>query len=294
MNTRFVSVFCRCRARVKAENVVDAEILPEIIWWSGKVWQANAAAVNYINRIVSGSSFIDAAPPIVVDALHEKITKLERIKKKLVRTQLHGHLMKEHLRSNVIQVVLQLRNEPAIFIEDPKYRNNFSCVANQCSRHWMVPGIDTALRHITKLEKEIDDLAKEILEDTALTNAHQALKALEKTSKEFTYIEQKKKLDKLAKDIVKYDKTYTYPYLDEDYYKQDQSGKFVNRADQKENFSRSGSSAGSAVQSAAVELHQIVNPDWFPYGPMRGAIGRSKMDDILHISRHVGQACGLH
>ncbi|KAJ1194051.1 hypothetical protein NDU88_003346 [Pleurodeles waltl] len=85
----------------------------------------------------------------------------------------------------------------------------------------MVLGIDTALKHITKLEKEIDDLAKEILEDTALTNARQALEALEKTAKEFKYFTQKKKLDKLAKDIAKYDKTHTYPYLDEDYYKQD-------------------------------------------------------------------------
>ncbi|KAJ1128634.1 hypothetical protein NDU88_007009 [Pleurodeles waltl] len=93
----------------------------------------------------------------------------------------------------------------------------------------MALGIDTALEHIAKLEKEIEDLAKEILEDTALTNARQALEALEKTSKEFTFITQKKKLDKLAKDIAKYDKSSTYPYLDEDYYKQDQTGKFVNR-----------------------------------------------------------------
>ncbi|KAJ1141379.1 hypothetical protein NDU88_007712 [Pleurodeles waltl] len=93
----------------------------------------------------------------------------------------------------------------------------------------MVLGIDTALEHITILKKEIQDLAKEILEDTALTNARQALEALEKTAKEFTYITQKKKLNKLAKDIAKYDETYTFPYLDEDYYKQDQSGKFVNR-----------------------------------------------------------------
>ncbi|KAJ1134857.1 hypothetical protein NDU88_001303 [Pleurodeles waltl] len=93
----------------------------------------------------------------------------------------------------------------------------------------MVLGIDTALEHLNKLEKEIADLVREILDDTALTNTCQALEDLEKTAKEFTYITQKKKLDKLAKDIAKYDKAYTYPYLDEDYYKQDHTGKFVNR-----------------------------------------------------------------
>ncbi|KAJ1134866.1 hypothetical protein NDU88_001312 [Pleurodeles waltl] len=137
--------------------------------------------------------------------------------------------MKEYLRSNVIPVGLQVRNEPAIFIEDPKYRTNFSFVANQCSRHWVVLGIDTALEHINKLEKEIANLVREILDDTALTNVRQALEDLEKTAKEFAYITQKKKLDKLAKDMAKYDKAYTYPYLDEDYYKQDHTGKFVNR-----------------------------------------------------------------
>ncbi|KAJ1190682.1 hypothetical protein NDU88_000004 [Pleurodeles waltl] len=169
---------------------------------------------DYINRLVSGSSFIEATPTIVVDALQEKITKLERIKKKFTRTQLHGHLMKEYLRSNVIPVGLQIRNEPAIFIEDPKYRTNFSFVANQCSRHWMVLGIDTALEHINNLEKEIVDLVREILDNTALTNARQALEDLEKTAEEFTYVTQKKKFDKLARDIAKYDKAYTYPYLD--------------------------------------------------------------------------------
>ncbi|KAJ1205862.1 hypothetical protein NDU88_001287 [Pleurodeles waltl] len=93
----------------------------------------------------------------------------------------------------------------------------------------MVLGIDTALENITKLEKEIEGLTKEILDVTTLTNAKEALEALEKTSAEFTYITQQKKLDKLAKDLAKYDNKLTYPDTDEDYYKQDGTGKYVNK-----------------------------------------------------------------
>ncbi|KAJ1205479.1 hypothetical protein NDU88_000913 [Pleurodeles waltl] len=93
----------------------------------------------------------------------------------------------------------------------------------------MVLGIHTALEHVTKLEKEMEECTKEILDDTALTNAKEALEALEKTSSEFTYITQQKKLDKLAKDLAKYDNKLTYPYIDEDYYKQDDTGKYVNK-----------------------------------------------------------------
>ncbi|KAJ1112630.1 hypothetical protein NDU88_000891 [Pleurodeles waltl] len=85
----------------------------------------------------------------------------------------------------------------------------------------MVLGLDTALERMNRLE---------ISEDTALTNAKEALEALEKTTAEFTYITQQKKLDKLAKDLVRYDKNITYPYLHKDYYKQDETGKYVNRS----------------------------------------------------------------
>ncbi|KAJ1212543.1 hypothetical protein NDU88_000198 [Pleurodeles waltl] len=136
--------------------------------------------------------------------------------------------MKEYLRTNVILVCLQVRNEPAIVIEGAKHWKNFSYAANQCSQHWMVLGINTALEHITKLEKEIEEVTKETLDDIALTNAKEELEALDEASAEFTYITQQKRLDKLAKDLAKCDKKLTYPFIDEDYSQQDATGKYVN------------------------------------------------------------------
>ncbi|KAJ1152724.1 hypothetical protein NDU88_005499 [Pleurodeles waltl] len=142
-------------------------------------------------------------------------------------------------------------------------------------------GIDTALEHINNLEKEIADLVREILDDTALTNAQQALEDLEKTAKEFTYVSQKKKLDKLGKDIAKYDKAYTYPYLDEDYYKQDNTGKFENRGrgGYRRHYTFSDTSASDSSdgeQPGTSSTHFQLQPQELFLGRSRGEENRQR------------------
>ncbi|KAJ1155399.1 hypothetical protein NDU88_008129 [Pleurodeles waltl] len=93
----------------------------------------------------------------------------------------------------------------------------------------MVLGVETALEEVQKLMKEIADLRKEISDNKALVNAKEALERLDGTMKDFDTNTQTYKLDKLARDISLYDKKLTYPYLTEEYYKQDARGRFSTR-----------------------------------------------------------------
>ncbi|KAJ1097665.1 hypothetical protein NDU88_002782 [Pleurodeles waltl] len=93
----------------------------------------------------------------------------------------------------------------------------------------MVLGVETALEEVRKLMKEIADLRKEISENKPLVNAKEALERRDRTMRDFDTNTQTYKLDKLARDISLYDKKLTYPYLTEEYYKQDVRGRFSTR-----------------------------------------------------------------
>ncbi|KAJ1107175.1 hypothetical protein NDU88_004568 [Pleurodeles waltl] len=93
----------------------------------------------------------------------------------------------------------------------------------------MVLGVETALEEVQKLMKEITELKKEIIENKALVNAKEALDRLDRNMKDFDTNTQMYKLNKLARDISLYDKKQTYPYLLEDYYKQDTRGRYSTR-----------------------------------------------------------------
>ncbi|KAJ1202790.1 hypothetical protein NDU88_006586 [Pleurodeles waltl] len=90
----------------------------------------------------------------------------------------------------------------------------------------MVLGVETALEEVQKLTKEIAELKNKILENKTVINAKKALK---RTIKVFDINTQAYKLDKLARDINLYDKKVTYPYLIDDYYKQDSRGRYSTR-----------------------------------------------------------------
>ncbi|KAJ1124910.1 hypothetical protein NDU88_003357 [Pleurodeles waltl] len=173
--------------------------------------------------------FLGNSPSTIDLSLNEKINKLERLEKKLVRTRLHGHSLTKHLQSNTIPMGLQVMNEPDIFVDNPKFKEGFSFISNNCFRHWMVLGVETALEEVQKLMKEITELKKDIIENKALVNAKEALGPLDRSMEDFDTNTQMFKLNKLARDISLYDKKQTYPYLLEDYYKQDTRGKYSTR-----------------------------------------------------------------
>ncbi|KAJ1193494.1 hypothetical protein NDU88_002791 [Pleurodeles waltl] len=115
----------------------------------------------------------------------------------------------------------------------------------------MVLGVETALEEIKKLMKEIAEIKKEILDNKALVNAKEALNRLERNVRDFDTKTQAFKLDKLAKDINQYDKRVTYPYLMDDYYKQESRGRFFskNQGGYRQYTTFSESSGGSGGDS---------------------------------------------
>lgn len=205
--------------------------------------------------------------------LNEKVNKLERLEKKLIRTRLHGHALTQYLQANVIPIGLQVLNEPAIFVDNPKFKGKFSFISNNCSRHWMVLGVETALEEVERLIKEIGELRNEITEDSALTNAKEALERLERTLKEFDIFTQSTKLDKLSKDIKFFDKKITYPYLTEGYYNQESQGRHTTRGRggyrRYNTFSNSSVSSGSESEqpSTSAAAQQDCQPNFLDQDP---------------------------
>lgn len=213
---------------------------------------------EYINQLTKdlSTTFLSTSVPPIDITLNDKIARLERLEKKLIRTRLHGHLFTRYLQENIIPVGLQIKIEPVIFVDVPKFKEGFSYVANNCSRHWMVLGVETAAEQVVSLSKEIADLKAEILGDNTLTKAKEALDSLEVTIKDFDTTAQTKKLEKLARDLRLFDKKLVYPYLQPDYFKQDNQGRFTNRGrggyrgrQNYTTFSDSSYSSGSEVEA---------------------------------------------
>lgn len=78
----------------------------------------------------------------------------------------------------MIPLCLQIRNTPAIFMQDPTFRAGFSHLATTCSRHWMVLGIDTAIVQSRKELEEIAELEKLIQEGSSITDAKTLLEKI--------------------------------------------------------------------------------------------------------------------
>ena len=173
---------------------------------------------DYILKIASGPSLLGNKGPLVAPQADTQVSGLERLKKKLIRTELHAKFLTDCLNANIIPVGLQVKNIPVIFTEDDHFKTHFSFASNKCSRTWMVLGIETAIKHIRLLKNEIEELEKKILGDQSINNAKQALDNLEATIKEFEKINISKKTEKLQWDIRKYNKERTYPYLRKDFY----------------------------------------------------------------------------
>lgn len=173
---------------------------------------------EYIAKIVSGPSLFSAQPLIVTNPRQVLIDKIEKAKKKHVRTELHARMLTEYLKAGIIPQGLQVRNVPGIFREDPKFKGKFSNISTTCSRHWMVLGVETAIEHAKIELQEIEALEKELLGGDGVTEAKVLLDKLNKTVAEFNTFELKKKADKVTKDFKFFTKEKAYPYLREDFY----------------------------------------------------------------------------
>ena len=179
---------------------------------------------EYIAQLLSGPSLFSEGPSRIHNPRQDLIEKIEYLKKKHVRTELHARMLTQYLKSGIIPLGLQIRNVPGIFREDKRFRSGFSNLATTCSRHWMVLGVETALEHAKQELKDIEALEKELLETDAITDARTALDKLNKSIQEFSAFELKKKVDKVKKDIQFFTKEKAYPYLQEDYYTQNPFG----------------------------------------------------------------------
>ncbi|KAJ1124909.1 hypothetical protein NDU88_003356 [Pleurodeles waltl] len=144
----------------------------------------------------------------------------------------------------------------------------------------MVLGVETALEEVQKLMKEITELKKDIIENKALVNAKEALGPLDRSMKDFDTNTQMFKLNKLARDISLYDKKQTYPYLLEDYYKQDTRGKYSTRGRsgprRYTTFSESSGTSGEAWREArgSFETHGEVTLDYVCLGKIKARLSR--------------------
>ena len=175
---------------------------------------------EYINKILGGPSLLGTKGPLVISQKDTDISNLEILKKKLIRTELHAKFLTDCLNANIIPVGLQVKNIPIIFTDDDDFKIQFSFSSNKCSRTWMVLSIDTALKHLRSLKIQIDDLTNKIVSDQTIGNAKQALENLEASIRDFEKFNITKKTDKLQKDIKRYNKERTYPYLKKDFYHQ--------------------------------------------------------------------------
>ena len=178
---------------------------------------------EYIARLLSGPSLFSEGPSRLPNPKQDLVGKLENLKKKHTRTELHARMLTEYLKSGIIPLGLQIRNVPGIFRDDKRFRSGFSNLATTCSRHWMVLGVETALEHAKQELRDIEALEKEILESD-INDARTILDKINKSIQNFSDLELKKKIDKVKKDIQFFSKERAYPYLSDDYYTQNQFG----------------------------------------------------------------------
>lgn len=61
---------------------------------------------------------------------HEQLVKILNLKKKQIETELHAEFLIEYLKAGVIPVGLQVRNEPGLFVENPKFLETWTHIAN--------------------------------------------------------------------------------------------------------------------------------------------------------------------
>ena len=90
---------------------------------------------DYIAQLLCGPSLFTDGPSVTPDPKLDLITKLEHLKKKHTRTELHARMLTEYLKAGIIPLGLQIRNVPGIFREDIRFRSGFSNLATTCSRH---------------------------------------------------------------------------------------------------------------------------------------------------------------
>ena len=70
---------------------------------------------EYIAQLLSGPSLFTEGPSRIPNPKQDLIEKIEHLKKKHVRTELHARMLTEYLKSGIIPLGLQIRNVPGIF-----------------------------------------------------------------------------------------------------------------------------------------------------------------------------------
>lgn len=150
----------------------------------------------------------------------EKWNKLWNLKKKMIRTELHSEFIIQYCRKGIIPVGLQIRNEPGLFVNNEKFKESWTLIANRCSRDWMLLIIETAQAIIIIEREEIETLEKQLNESTALEDAKKILDEIKEDISGYQEYMINKKTNKLRKDTANYKNESVYPYIQKGYYDQ--------------------------------------------------------------------------
>ncbi|XP_078542312.1 uncharacterized protein LOC144828051 [Lissotriton helveticus] len=171
-----------------------------------KIQEGSVVAIpeDQIAAILAAPSLLSDTPLLGKTSVREEWEKLSNLKKKQVRIALHGALMSEYYTSGASPASLLVRIEPRIFLDDKKFRLDWSYIANKCTRDWLILIISTAQRLSEDLLKEILDLEESIKRDNTLTNAKDHLSKIQDDISEYKTYMINQKIKGLQRNLQRY------------------------------------------------------------------------------------------
>ena len=165
-----------------------------------------------IASILNKPSALGEETPGTSSNTYEDWESLSLMKKNRVKSALHGILMTEYLRSKIAPMGLIVLNEPRIFLEDAEFRKSWAQIAWKCTRDWLVLIINTAQRLVDELTIKIQAAETHIKTTVTLATYKTKLAEINAEMKENeTYLTQQK-INKLHKDIKKFNFEKVFPY----------------------------------------------------------------------------------
>ncbi|KAJ1169805.1 hypothetical protein NDU88_001695 [Pleurodeles waltl] len=148
----------------------------------------------------------------------EDWTKLSALKKELLKTVLHGTIMTEYLRANISPNALIVTNVPRIFLQDLQFRIDWSQISWKCTRDWLILIINTSKRLADSITIQISITEAAMKTTVQLSQFKSRLAEINLELNETKEYLTRQKINKLQKDIKRFNKEKIYPYTKDDYH----------------------------------------------------------------------------